>query len=158
MKIINGKKIARKILKKIKTKNAALAVILIGNDKASHLYVSIKEKRAKQAGVNYKKYLFAKNVSPKTILNLIRNLNADQKTTAILVQLPLPKHLNTDKIISAIVPEKDADGIHPANLAQLKKGGKPSILPATTGAIIEALKSTKINLKNKSAEIGRAHV
>ena len=144
MKLINGKTIANKILISMHPKpQTTLAVILVGQDPASRLYVSIKQKRAAQIGIGFKKYLLPEKSKQAEIIKLIKKLNNNKSITAILVQLPLPKHLNTDKIISTINPKKDADGLHP----------KSKVLPATTGAIIEALKSTKINLKNKSVVI-----
>ena len=165
MKLINGQKISNKILAELKEKTKKLkikpflAVILIGKNPASHLYVKIKEKRAKEINIGFKKYLLPEKTKQSKIIGLITKLNNNPKITAILVQLPLPKHLDTDKIISTIAPEKDADGIHPKHLKQLKRGQTPLILPATTGAIIEALKSVKINLKNKSvAIIGKSKI
>ena len=159
MKLINGQKISNKILaglkrktEKLKTK-PFLAVILIGKNPASNLYVKIKEKRAKEINIGFKKYLLPGKTKQSKIIGLITELNNNPKVTAILVQLPLPRHLDTYKIISTIDPNKDADGLHPKHLNQLKRGQTPSILPATTGAIIEALKSTRINLKNKSVAI-----
>jgi methylenetetrahydrofolate dehydrogenase (NADP+) / methenyltetrahydrofolate cyclohydrolase len=155
IKLIDGKKISHKIFrdlakrtKKLKTK-PTLAVILIGSDKASHLYVSIKEKRAVEIGINFKKFILPTKTKQTEVINLIKKLNLNQSITAILIQLPLPKHLNTDKIINSVDPRKDADGIHPDS----------KVLPATTGAIIEALKYTKANLKNKSvAIIGKSKI
>lgn len=156
MKLINGHKIADKILKSVKSniKNARLkphlAVILIGSDPASHLYVSLKEQATKQVNINFKKYIFPVKTSQSKVINLINKLNKNKQITAIIVQLPLPKHLNTDKIISVIDPKKDADGIHPDNTL---------VLPATTGAILEALKYTKVNLNHKSiAIIGKSKI
>lgn len=164
MKFINGKKIANKILSNIRgqmsgANSPTLAVILIGSNPASRLYVSIKQKRSAEIGIGFKKYLFAAKTKQAEIIKLIKKLNNNKKISAILVQLPLPKHLNTDKIISAIDIKKDADGIHPKHLNQLKKGQIPPVLPATTGAILEALNSTKTQLKNKSvAIIGKSKI
>ncbi len=155
MQQINGKKIADQILKSISHKESKtkLAVILIGKNPASRLYVKIKEEKAKKIGINFEKHLLSTDSKQKCIIELIQKLNTDKSVSAILVQLPLPKHLNTHKIIKTIHPNKDADGIHPKHLKLLKQGKLPPILPATTGAILEAIKSTKINLKNKSVAI-----
>ncbi|MFH1890646.1 MAG: bifunctional 5,10-methylenetetrahydrofolate dehydrogenase/5,10-methenyltetrahydrofolate cyclohydrolase [Candidatus Kuenenbacteria bacterium] len=167
MKLINGKKISNKILKKLKFRVSKfpnpqipkLAVILVGKNPASRLYVKIKQKRAKEIGIGFKKYLLPENIKQKKITELIQQLNDDKKITAILVQLPLPKHLDTNKIISAINPQKDADGIHPQHLKMLQQGKTPPVLPATTGAIIQAIKSTHVSLKNKSvAIIGKSKI
>jgi len=164
MKLINGKKIANQILLDIKcqrsnVKYPHLAVILVGDDPASHLYVSIKETRAKEVGIKFTKYILPTETSQTQIIKLIQQLNQNKNITAILVQLPLPQHLNTNKIINTIDPTKDADGIHPNNLKLLTTKNAPQILPATTGAIIESLKYTKVNLKNKSvAIIGKSKI
>lgn len=145
MYLINGRQIADKILsdlkKEIKTAKIrpGLATILVGNDAASRLYVSLKEKTAKKIGVNFKKYIFPAKVSQKEILSLINKLNQDKTVQGILVQMPLPKHLSADRIIAEINPEKDIDGF----LAK-SKFEPPFIL-----AIWEALKSTDVDLKNK---------
>ena len=166
MRLIPGRKLADQILKSIQIKNlksticnSVLAVILVGNNPSSRLYVSIKEKRAAEIGLGFKKYLLPANTGQTKIINLINQLNQDRRVTGIIVQLPLPKHLNTDKIISAIDPAKDADGIHPKHLKMLGQGQMPPILPATTAAIIESLKYTKVNLTNKSvAIIGKSRI
>jgi len=165
MKLINGKIISQQILNslklEIKKKNiqATLAVILIGTDPASHLYVSIKEKRAQEIGIEFIKYLLPTDTKQTKIIKLIQQLNQDKKITAILVQLPLPKHLNTDEIINSINPDKDADGIHPNNLQQLSSNINLQLLPATTGAIIEAINYTKQTIDNKSmAIIGKSKI
>lgn len=165
--IINGKKIAQHVLAGLKeqiarlkkNKKPCLAVILIGRDPASRLYVSLKEKRAKEIGIAFKKFLLPASVSQKNIINLIGKLNADSKVTAVIIQLPLPKKFNTNKIISAISPNKDADGIHPANLKILEAGTALPILPATAGAVAAILSSLEIKLRDKSvAVIGKSKI
>ncbi len=165
MQIIPGKKIANQILKDItketkhiKTK-PCLAVILIGRNSASHLYVSIKEKTAKDIGIKFKKYELSSQTPQLKIINLIHKLNQDKKISAILVQLPLPKRHNTHKILSAIKPQKDADGIHPVHLEKLKENKKTLVIPATTQAIIKAIQHTQIQIKNKKiAILGKSRV
>ncbi|MFH1611863.1 MAG: bifunctional 5,10-methylenetetrahydrofolate dehydrogenase/5,10-methenyltetrahydrofolate cyclohydrolase [bacterium] len=145
MKIIDGKKIADEILlgvkEKTKEKNLklGLATILIGDDSASHLYVSLKEKAAKEIGVGFKKYIFSNNVEEKRIIDLIIELNIDKSVNGILIQMPLPNNLDADKLISAIDFKKDIDG-----LSSNSDFDSPFIL-----AIWEALKNTKEDLKNK---------
>lgn len=161
VKIINGQKIAQSILSRLKKQisklpkhqKPCLAVILIGDNPASHLYVSLKEKRAKEIGINFQKYLFPASTSQTEIITLIQKLNQDDSVSALLVQLPLPKKFDTDKIISAIAPQKDADGIHPDNLRLLANKKSPVVLPATAGAVAAILASSKINLQNKSAAV-----
>ncbi|NMB48672.1 bifunctional 5,10-methylenetetrahydrofolate dehydrogenase/5,10-methenyltetrahydrofolate cyclohydrolase [Candidatus Kuenenbacteria bacterium] len=167
VKIINGQKIADQLTARLKNqisklprnKKPSLAVILIGQNPASHLYVSLKEKRAKSVGIKFQKYLFPTSVSQAKILSLIQKLNQNKTICAILVQLPLPSKFNTPKIITAIDPRKDADGIHPDNLHLLADKKSPAVLPATAGAVAAILDSLKINLKNKSAAvIGKSQI
>ena len=158
MQLLDGHKIADQILSNIqsymsKVKCPKLAVILVGNDPASTLYVSIKEQRAAEVGITFKKFAYPDDTNEQTIIKKINELNLDDSVSAILVQLPLPKHLNSNHIISAIDPSKDADGIHPSHLAMLKQGKTPTVLPATTTAINEIIKSIKINLTEKSVTI-----
>ena len=165
MELINGKKISKQILKSLKSwaancqPPAELGVILVGHNPASRLYVRLKQKAAKQIGIGFKKYIFPSRVAPELIQKQIRSLNQNKKITAILIQLPLPKQFNAEKIISLIAPRKDADGLHPKHLAMLKKGKKPTVLPATTEAILAAIEHTKVNIKNKSvAIIGKSKI
>lgn len=146
MIITDGKKIAQKIRTRLKKevekmkKPPILAVILVGDDPASHLYVRIKEKISAEIGIVFQKYLFPSATKEKTILELINRLNNDKKISAIIVQLPLPAHLDSSKIIEAIAPEKDADSLT----------GKALILPPTPAAILTLLANYKISLKNKN--------
>jgi len=141
MQIIDGNKIAKQIeekLKKAKDKGG-LSAILVGNNPESHLYVKLKEHASKRVGIYFKKYFYPENVTEEEIIKKIKELNKDKKITGILIQLPLPQHLDTDKIIASIDPEKDVDGFHP----HTKK-----ISPVLC-ATLEALKATGINLKEK---------
>ncbi len=155
MKIINGKKIKREILveikKKIERQNLVpgLATILIGQDQASELYVNLKEKAAKKIGVRFHLFRFPSVVVEKEIINQIKKLNEDSSINGIIVQLPLPPLLNTDKIISAIKPGKDADGFQWQNRKLLKLGHKPKIEPVLPLAIWRALEETGENLNKK---------
>ncbi|KKR97717.1 MAG: Bifunctional protein FolD [Candidatus Magasanikbacteria bacterium GW2011_GWC2_41_17] len=117
MKILYGKKIADEKIKALKEriKNLSqkpfLAVILVGNDFSSKFYVSIKEKKALELGLGFKKFIFKDAVMQERIVYLIKKLNKDKNISGILVQLPLPEHLNTARIIKNIAPEKDVDGL-----------------------------------------------
>ncbi len=143
--ILNGKELAEKIKHKLRRQvvnerlRPALAVILIGDDPASHLYIKLKEKACQQIGIDFHKYLMPKNVSEKEVLETIDWLNNDQETNAILVQLPLPKHLNENKIITQIKPEKDADGFHPKNL----NNEKAVTLPAPANAVYKLIRASE---------------
>ena len=113
--LINGQKIAQGILtelkKKIKLLNQklGLAVILVGDEKASKLYVSLKEKACQATGIHFVKYCFPQKATESAIIKKIQELNKDKKTHGILVQLPLPEHLNENKIIETIDPDKDVE-------------------------------------------------
>ena len=162
VRIIDGKKIAEEILldlrKKIieSKKIPGLAVILIGDDPASKLYVRNKEKACHKIGINCSTYLCNKDCCPHAseneIIEMIKFLNNDNQISGIIVQLPLPKKFDTNKIISAIDPKKDVDGFHPKNLEKMLKGNF-DIMPPLIGAIIQALASEDINLKNKQVII-----
>jgi len=121
MKLIDGKKIASHKLVGVKeivgqlNVEPALAVVLVGDDSASHLYVKLKEEAAKKIGIEVRKYVFAKNVEKKNVEDTINFLNSDKDTHGIIVQLPLPGTLDTDEIIGLISPDKDVDGFHKIN-------------------------------------------
>lgn len=158
MKILDGKKISEKIindiskdLKKNKSK-PGLAVILIGNDKASELYVKIKKEKAKKVGINFLLFRFKEKSNEKIILEKIKNLNDEKKINGIIVQLPLPKKFHTQKIINTINPVKDVDGFHPENI-KLFLEGRGEIFPVFPQAIFKLIESSKQKLSNKKAII-----
>jgi len=131
-KIIDGKKIAQNIkenikkevenLKKTKNITPTIAVILVGDNPASKIYVGAKEKQAIEVGINSIKINLTDTVTEIELLNKIKELNKDPKIHAILVQLPLPKHINSDKVIETIDPNKDVDGFHLINVGKLTIG------------------------------------
>ncbi len=155
-KIIDGKKIASdlkieiaKEVEKIKNQyhiTPTLAVILVGSDPASEVYVSNKEKAAHFVGMNSIQYKLAKEVSENDLISKIQELNADEKVHGILVQLPLPKHIDTKKIIYAIDYRKDVDGFNPINVGKLAigeiEGNEAAIIPCTPLGSINLLKNT----------------
>jgi len=157
-KIIDGRSISKDIQTKIGveiTQNSYepnLAVILIGEDEASRLYVSLKKKACEKVGIEFHEYLMDKDVSTEYVLETIDFLNKDKYTDAILIQLPLPEHLDTDKIIKTIDINKDADGFHPKNINKLLEN-KNSFTPGLPLGIIKLLESTKEDLENKKAVI-----
>lgn len=156
--IIYGDKLAKKInneTKKIVKKldqKPGLAVILIGDNPASKLYVSIKEKKSEEIGINFYKFLFSEKSSEQEILAKIDSLNHDKKISGIIVQLPLAKKFNTNKIIQSIRPEKDADGFHKKNIKDLLVG-KTITMPPLISGTMELIKSSEQKLENKSAVI-----
>jgi methylenetetrahydrofolate dehydrogenase (NADP+)/methenyltetrahydrofolate cyclohydrolase len=154
--ILNGKQLSENILDNLYSQKDSLpivpglAVILVGDDKASKVYVKIKERAAGQLKINSHTYLFDNEDSEEEILQAIDFLNKDEEVHGILVQLPLPAHLNKEKIINAIDPKKDVDGFHPTN-HQLLMTGKPYLLPGLNLAIMELLRSTEETLGGKTA-------
>ncbi len=163
--ILDGKKLSEKIFRELEEKISKLekkpsfAVILVGNDPASELYVSIKEKKSKLLGINFSKITYPENVDEKTLLKKIEELNKDDKIDALLVQMPLPKHIDTQKIIQAISPQKDADGITPENIGRISIGAKPFAYPCTPLGIIKLLEEYKIEIQGKHAVIiGRSNI
>lgn len=158
MQVIDGRAIAQKIRKELKQKIQAsgitpgLAVILVGNDPASHLYVSLKEKACVEVGIHFEKYLFFATEPEEKIVSKIIALNQRPDIHGIIVQLPLPSQFDTNKIIQAIDPRKDADGFHPKN-TKMFFAGQGRVTPVTTKAIITLIESTGISLTNKSTII-----
>lgn len=157
-KIIDGKKLAEKIkdelvreITKFPTR-PNLAIILVGNRADSELYVSLKEREAKKVGIDTHLYRFEADTSEEELLKCISFINQDDLINGILLQLPLPKHLNMNKIVNAIKPEKDIDGFHQDNLKNIKQS-KPFIMPPLAGVIIEMLSSINEDLKDKKVAL-----
>ena len=166
--IIDGKKTAEKLREDLKKKiidlkstfNSVpgLTVILVGDDPASKIYVKNKEKFSKEVGMNSEVIRYPKNVEESVILDKIMELNKDKKISGILVQLPLPKHIDKRKIIEAIDHEKDVDGFHPINVGNLSSGYDSSI-PCTPLGCSLLLKKVEKNLSGKHAVIiGRSNL
>ncbi|MBT6955192.1 MAG: bifunctional 5,10-methylenetetrahydrofolate dehydrogenase/5,10-methenyltetrahydrofolate cyclohydrolase, partial [Candidatus Jacksonbacteria bacterium] len=158
MHIIDGKKISHSLLlelrKTIVDKNITpgLAIVLVGNDPASHLYVEKKEEAAKKIGMDFNRYLSVETTPEKEIIDCIQFLNKDPDIHGIIVQLPLPGNLNTDTIIKAIDPQKDADGFHPDNLSCLL-ANKHCPPPVTAASALECLKASGEPLSNKKVAV-----
>ncbi len=156
--IIDGKALAEQIQIELQQEiyrqklTPNLAVILVGTDPASQTYVGLKKKACEKIGIAFHEYLIAENCQNKDVLETIEFLNNDPEIDAILVQLPLPKHLDTDKVISAIDPNKDVDGFHPANIKKLLNN-QSSFIPGLPLGIIKLLEATGENLANKQAVI-----
>lgn len=164
MKIIDGKQIseiikdelAEKISKQCKKNNnnrPNLAIILVGNNEDSKLYVNLKEKEAKKIGIDTHIYKLNKEIKEQELIELIEFLNNDNIINAILIQLPLPAHIDTNKIIKTIKPEKDADGFHPENLANYLDTKNNSLMPPVYAVVAKILEDIKCDLKNKNATI-----
>ena len=166
--IINGKKIAETFRQKLKKQIIeiksnfktvpGLTVILIGEDPASKIYVKNKEKFSKEIGIDSKVIRYPENIEEKVVLETIVELNQNKKVSGILVQLPLPKHINKQKVIETILPEKDVDGLHPINVGNLSSG-YDSKIPCTPLGCFLLLKEVEKNLSGKHAVvIGRSNL
>jgi len=166
--IIDGKKIAAELREELKktvselksTYNAipGLTVILVGEDPASKIYVKNKEKFAKEVGMNSEVIRYSADLKEKELLNKIEELNKNDKVSGILVQLPLPKHIDKRKVIETIDHAKDVDGFHPTNVGNLSSGYDSSI-PCTPLGCSLLLKKAEKNLSGKHAVvIGRSNL
>ena len=135
-----------------------LAVVLVGEDSASQVYVRSKTKTFNKLKLHTKTYKLPSNITEKILLDLISKLNQDSNFHGILVQLPLPKHIGSDKIINAILPQKDVDGFHPEN-AGLLSIGRPRFIPCTPKGIMRILEHYQIILEGKHVVvIGRSNI
>ena len=165
--IIDGKQVAADIRAEVAQKvaalkkngkNACLAVILVGENPASVSYVTGKQKALAEVGMQDRSVHLPENTSEEDLLKLIDQLNNDDTVHGILVQLPLPKHINEDKVIMAISPEKDVDGFHPVNVGNMMIG-RPGFLPCTPHGIIVLLQRMGIETSGKHAVvIGRSNI
>lgn len=160
--IINGQELAEKI--NLTTCDnifdqeifPSVAVILIGKNPASQLYVNLKKKACEKVRIDFHLYEFPEPYQEEKIIEVIQFLNQDPEINAILVQLPLPSGLDEEKIIRAIDPRKDVDGFHPENLAKIKQG-QPMILSPLTLGVDAMISETKVELKNKKIVIFANH-
>ena len=168
MILIDGKKEAASLRQKLKDEVTklkkkfnnvpGLTVILIGELAPSQIYVRNKEKSAKEVGLNSEVIKYPNDVDEKTILQKIRDLNEDSSVSGILVQLPLPKHIDKKKVIDSISPYKDVDGFHPMNVGNLSSGYE-SLIPCTPLGCYFLLKSVEQNLSGKKVVIiGRSNL
>lgn len=163
--ILDGKKLATKILDelKINLSNSAekphLVVMLVGDDPASELYVGMKKKNAESIGIKSTVLKYSQDTEEKVILDKIEELNNDNSVHAILVQLPLPKQISETKVIQAISPKKDADGITPENVGKISIGVKPYAYPCTPKGVLKILDEYNIELEGKHfVMVGRSNI
>ena len=163
--ILDGKKLRNKIFSDLKAKldkmpeKPTLAVILAGDDPASQIYVRNKKKTAENLGINSIVIEYPKNVTETELISKIQELNNDKNITAILVQLPLPQHINKFKVIDAILPQKDVDGLTPYNLGKLFAGEEPYVYPCTPKGILLLLDEYCINPDGKHVVVvGRSNL
>ena len=163
--ILDGKKLRDKIFEDLKIKldkmpqKPTLAVILAGDNPASEIYVNNKKKTAEKLGINSVVIKYPSNVSEAELLDKIEELNNDKTVTAILVQLPLPEHIDKFKIIDAIDPKKDVDGLTPYNSGKLFTGEVPYVYPCTPKGILLILDEYNIEIEGKHVVvIGRSNL
>lgn len=166
-KIISGKDLATKIKAGLKDEvreliesgiRPKLVVILVGDDPASHTYVRGKERASEEVGIESEVIRHDTTITQEELLTEIARLNADSSVNGLLVQLPLPKHINEKAIINAIDPIKDVDGFHPINVGKMMIGDE-GYLPCTPYGIIELIKETGIEISGKNAVvIGRSNI
>jgi methylenetetrahydrofolate dehydrogenase (NADP+)/methenyltetrahydrofolate cyclohydrolase len=136
-----------------------LVVVLVGEDLASHVYVRNKERGCGEVGMSSEVVRYPVSVKEKEIVDKIDHLNKRQDVHGILVQLPLPKHLDEITILNGIDPMKDVDGLHPMNLGKLLKGDKTLFVPCTANGVMELILSTGVEIAGKEAVIiGRSNI
>ena len=166
-KIIDGKQISLDIKNELKEKVAkykeqgieiTLAVVKVGNDPASAVYVRNKEKACEYVGIKSKTLALPEETTEEELLNVVKELNEDKNVNVILVQLPLPKHIDESKVLLTIDSTKDVDGFHPVNVGKMVIG-EDTFLPCTPAGIIEMIKRTDIDIEGKECVvIGRSNI
>lgn len=165
--IIDGKKISQEIKDELRVKAAAmkeqgiercLAVIQVGQDPASSVYVRNKKKACEYVGIRSLSYELPEGTTEGELLDIIRELNGREDVNGILVQLPLPAHIDEDRVLLAIAPEKDVDGFHPVSVGNLSIG-RPGFLSCTPAGVIQLLKRSGISIEGKECVVlGRSNI
>lgn len=161
---LDGKALAAKIKERVRAeaeslpRKPGLAVVLVGNDPASRVYVTSKRKDCEECGFYSEEYALLEDTSQEELLELVETLNARADIDGILVQLPLPKHLDEEAVIQAIDPTKDVDGFHPMNAGNLLIG-RPGFLPCTPAGVMDLLNEYGIDPAGKRAVVvGRSNI
>lgn len=165
--LIDGKELSKKIRKDLKKEvlilkekgvNPKLAVILVGEDPASQVYVRNKSKACEKTGIEFEEYIFSVDITEAELIETIEKLNKDDSVHGILVQCPLPKHINTNRALRAISPSKDVDGFHPVNVGNLSIG-EDSFVSCTPYGIVKMIEEYNIETEGKNAVIlGRSNI
>lgn len=165
MQILDGKALSKEIQEEIEfevsnlSKKPHLAVILVGEDSASQIYVNIKHKTCERLGIKSTVVNLPENTSEEDLIEKVRELNSDKDVNAILIQLPLPNHINANNCIKEISPVKDVDGFTPENLGAILRGQEPFVYPCTPFGILTILKRYNIQISGKHAVIvGRSNI
>ena len=163
--ILDGKKLRDKIIENLKAKvdtfeeKPTLVVILVGENPASKIYVNNKKKMAEKIGIHSEVINYPANITEAELLDKIEELNNSKKVTAILVQLPLPKHISKDNVMNKIIPSKDVDGFTPYNFGKLFSGETPTVYPCTPKGILLLLDEYNIEIEGKHVVIvGRSNI
>lgn len=163
--ILDGKKLRDKIIENLKAKvdtfeeKPILVVILVGENPASKIYVNNKKKMAEKIGIHSEVINYPANITEAELLDKIEELNNNKKVTAILVQLPLPKHISKDNVMNKIIPSKDVDGFTPYNFGKLFSGETPTVYPCTPKGILLLLDEYNIEIEGKHVVIvGRSNI
>ncbi len=164
MILIDGKMISQKIKNELKRKvstlikKPSLAVIRVGEDEASKIYIKLKQKMCEELGITFTEYHLNENIEQEDLLGLIHKLNADDETTAILLQSPVPYHLNILEAFKAISPDKDVDGFNPVNVGKLAIG-QQAFAPCTPMGIMRLLSEYNIDVEGKNCVVvGRSNI
>lgn len=167
VELINGKEVAKKVRKDLKKEveklkengiNPKLAVIMVGNDPGSTVYVRNKSKACEKVGIEFEEFLYDENLSETELLNIIEKLNEDSTINGILLQSPVPKHIDINKAFRAILPEKDVDGFNPVNVGNLTIG-EDAFISCTPYGVIKMFEEYNIELEGKNAVIlGRSNI
>ena len=166
--ILDGKKVSQKVKDALKEETKAffekygirpgLAVVIVGDDPASRVYVNSKKKACEEIGYYSEEHALSKDTTESELLSLVEKLNGDGKIHGILVQLPLPGHIDEEKIINAISPKKDVDAFHPVNVGKIMIGNF-DFLPCTPAGVMELLDEANIDLTGKNCVvIGRSNI
>lgn len=164
--IMDGKTISDELLseysrkvKSLSKRVPCLAVVLVGQNPASHVYVNLKIKACNRTGIESRKLEFPDTISQQQLLDVVSSLNHDPLVDGILVQMPLPPQIDAVAITDAIDPDKDVDGFHPINIGKLSLGDSTGFVPCTPLGVIQLLRSYKVNLSGKHAVIvGRSNI
>lgn len=166
-KILSGKELSSRIkqelaeeVKKLKDSgiHPGLAVIIVGNDPASRVYVNSKKKNCEELGIYSEEYAFPEDAKENELLELIAKLNSKSDISGILVQLPLPKHINEENIINAIALKKDVDAFHPVNVGKIMVGNY-DFVPCTPAGVMELIKESGVEISGKECVVvGRSNI
>lgn len=165
--ILNGKEVSARIKEELKNEVAelkekgifpGLAVVLVGDDAASRVYVNSKKKNCEELGIYSEEYTLSGDTSEEELLELIDKLNHSDKVNGILVQLPLPKQIDEEKIINAIDPRKDVDAFHPVNVGKIMVGNH-DFVPCTPAGVMELIKESGVEISGKECVVvGRSNI